>query len=176
MILTIDHEPSVSSRRIDSPVGVLTLFADEHALLGVYFEGHKPAPRVRETLANAHASVLDAAARDLDAYFADAAHRFSVRRAPRGTELERAVWAVLARIPRGQTRTYGAIATELGRPGAARAIGSAVARNPLSIVVPCHRVIGASGALTGFAGGLSRKRWLLAHEGVELSTSTPSRP
>jgi methylated-DNA-[protein]-cysteine S-methyltransferase len=173
MTPTIDDQPSISSRRIDSPVGVLTLFADARALLGVYFEGHVPAPRVRETVSNAHPTVLDAAARDLEAYFADASHPFSVRLAPRGTELERAVWAELARIPRGLTRTYGAIATKLGRPGAARAVGSAVARNPLSIIVPCHRVIGANGALTGFAGGLARKSWLLTHEGVASAVVAP---
>jgi methylated-DNA-[protein]-cysteine S-methyltransferase len=171
----IDQELSISSRQIDSPVGLLTLLADARALLGVYFVGHTPAPRVRETAPGAHATVLDAAAADLAAYFADATHRFTVRRAPRGTELERAVWAELARIPRGETRSYGSIATRLGRPGAARAVGSAVARNPLSIVVPCHRVVGANGSLTGFAGGLSRKAWLLDHESAEISAGVVRR-
>ena len=153
------------TRRLRSPIGALTLYADAGALVGVYFEGHKPAPRVGETRAGS-SPALDAAEKELRAYFADPTHRMRLRTSAHGTDLERAVWAELARIPRGQTRTYGAIAVAIGRPKAARAVGSAVARNPLSIVVPCHRVIGASGALTGFAGGLPRKQWLLTHEGV----------
>ncbi len=152
-------------RRVRSPLGSLTLYADARALIGVYFEGHRPAPRVGETRVGSSA-VLDEAEEELRAYFADPTHRVRLRTSAQGTELERTVWDELARIPRGQTRTYGAIAAAIGRPKAARAVGSAVARNPLSIVVPCHRVIGAHGALTGFAGGLPRKQWLLTHEGA----------
>jgi methylated-DNA-[protein]-cysteine S-methyltransferase len=169
MTPTID-DAQVFSRQLDSPVGTLTLFADERALLGIYFEGHTPATRLRET-ARGKSAVLDAAARELSAYFASASHRIAIPLGPRGTELQRAVWKELSRIPRGETRTYGAIATKIGRPTAARAVGSAVARNPLSIVVPCHRVVGADGSLTGFAGGLARKAWLLAHEAGATETA-----
>ncbi len=86
-----------------------------------------------------------------------------------GTDFQRRVWAALREIPSGTTRTYGDIAAELGEPGAARAVGLANGANPVAIVVPCHRVIGSAGALTGFGGGLERKRWLLEHEGVLLA-------
>ena len=83
-----------------------------------------------------------------------------------GTDFQRSVWAALRRIPAGETRSYGALAAMLGKPGASRAVGLANGSNPIGIVVPCHRVIGANGTLTGYAGGIARKRWLLAHEGV----------
>ena len=84
--------------------------------------------------------------------------------AARGTDFQQAVWAELAAIPAGQTRTYGDVAAALGKPSASRAVGAATGRNPISIIVPCHRLVGATGALTGYAGGLARKRWLLDHE------------
>lgn len=165
--MTVTTEPVSTrvSRTLPSPLGELTLVADTHALVGLYFEGHRPAPRVTGARGGA-SRALDDAARELEAYFADPARGFCVSSRAEGTPLERAVWAELARIPLGTTRTYGAIAAAIGRPAAARAVGSAVARNPLSIVVPCHRVVGKDGSLTGFAGGLARKAWLLAHEGV----------
>lgn len=166
MIPTIDHGAPIFSRTIPSPLGALTLFADAHALVGVYFEAHHPAPRTKPNREGASA-VLEAAEADFAAYFEDCTHRFRVPLAAPGTELERAVWAELARIPLGKTTTYGAVARVIGRPTAARAVGSAVGRNPLSIVVPCHRVVAANGSLTGFAGGVERKSWLLTHEGVK---------
>ena len=165
MTLTIDRDMSLVARVVASPLGALTLIASADALVGVYFEDHRPAPRVRAARTGPSAA-LDVAEAQLASYFAHASHRPQLPLAPRGSALELAVWSELARIPSGETRTYGAIARALGRPTAARAIGSAVARNPLSIVVPCHRVIGADGSLTGFAGGVERKAWLLAHEGV----------
>lgn len=157
------HEPTLTSLRVPSPVGTLTLVATDEALVSLTFEQHRPAPRA--VGAPGTSRVLDEARADLEAYFRTPDHRPRVRLAPRGTALERAVWAELATIPVGETRTYGAIARAIGRPTAARAVGAAVGRNPLSILVPCHRVVGANGALTGFAGGLERKAWLLAHEG-----------
>ena len=146
----------------DSPVGRLTLTAGPAGLAGVYFEGHAhggPPPGAR-----GEAPVLSEARRQLDGYFAGKRTVFDLRLAPSGAAFQQRVWALLLRIPFGETHTYGALAAQLGNPNAARAVGAAVGRNPISIIVPCHRVVGASGALTGFAGGLDRKRWLLAHE------------
>ena len=101
----------------------------------------------------------------LDRYFAgDLAALDAIPIATAGTDFQRSVWAALRRIPAGSTQGYGALAAQIGKPGAARAVGLANGRNPIGIVVPCHRVIGASGALTGYAGGTERKKWLLAHE------------
>lgn len=100
----------------------------------------------------------------LRAYFAGRSTTFALPLAPRGTAFQQAVWRALLDIAPGETASYGAVAAAAGRPGAARAVGQAVGSNPLGIVVPCHRVIGADGSLTGFGGGLERKRWLLAHE------------
>ncbi len=100
----------------------------------------------------------------LRGYFAGERFEFELPLAPRGTPFQREVWQALREIPCGETATYGEIARQLGRPGASRAVGITNSRNPLAIVVPCHRVIGSSGALTGYASGLERKRWLLEHE------------
>ncbi len=109
-------------------------------------------------------SILDRAERELAAYFAGRLRRFTIPLAPEGTPFQRAVWAALATIPFGETRSYSDVARAVGRPRAVRAVGAANGRNPLALVLPCHRVIGASGALTGYAGGIDRKEWLLAHE------------
>jgi methylated-DNA-[protein]-cysteine S-methyltransferase len=93
-----------------------------------------------------------------------------------GTDFQRQVWAALRRVPAGTTTSYGQLAAALGRPGAARAVGLANAQNPVAVVVPCHRVIGADGSLTGYAGGLHRKRWLLQHEGVALREAAGAQP
>jgi methylated-DNA-[protein]-cysteine S-methyltransferase len=100
----------------------------------------------------------------LDAYFAGELQRFELPLAPRGTEFQRSVWAALLEIPYGSTSTYSELAAAIGRPSACRAVGAANGRNPLAVVVPCHRVIGAAGGLTGYGGGLQRKRLLLALE------------
>lgn len=109
------------------------------------------------------------AARQLAAYFARTRASFELPLAPHGTAFQRAVWSELRAIPAGATRSYAQIAAAVGRPTAVRAVGQAVGRNPLSIVVPCHRVIGSDGSLTGYAGGLDRKRWLLAREGAAVA-------
>ena len=113
----------------------------------------------------------DAAAPAVEAlaeWFADGDCDFDVPLAPRGTAFQQRVWEWLLTIPSGSTTSYGEIAFEIGQPGAARAVGGAVGRNPLSIVVPCHRVIASDGSLGGYASGLDRKRWMLAHEGVPV--------
>lgn len=146
-----------------SPVGPLTLVADGSALIGLYFDGHRRKPRITD-LGSRTDDGFDAAIRQLGEYFAGKRREFDLELAPRGSAFERQVWALLTEIPYGQTRTYGQLAAELGDPGAAQAVGNANGWNPVSIIIPCHRVIAASGSLTGYAGGLHRKRLLLTLE------------
>ncbi|URW75393.1 methylated-DNA--[protein]-cysteine S-methyltransferase [Sphingomonas donggukensis] len=153
--------------RIASPVGKLTLVADDTGLVAILWENDDPrrvplGPLVED----ADHPVLVEAARQLAEYFAGTRTAFDLPLSFRGTEFQKAVWAALCAIPHGTTRSYGEVARAIGRPTATRAVGAANGRNPISIVAPCHRVIGASGALTGFAGGLDAKRYLLALEGV----------
>jgi methylated-DNA-[protein]-cysteine S-methyltransferase len=122
------------------------------------------------------AAHVSEAARQLAAYFARTRASFALPLAPHGTAFQRAVWSELRAIPAGMTRSYGQIAVAVGRPTAVRAVGQAVGRNPLSIVVPCHRVIGSDGSLTGYAGGLDRKRWLLAREGAAVAEAPSLAP
>jgi methylated-DNA-[protein]-cysteine S-methyltransferase len=146
-----------------SPVGTLSLFADEHTLVGVYFPEHAPALEARD---GAGHPVLDRARAQLDAYFAGERTSFDLPLAPPGTAFQRAVWDALRAIPFGHTRSYGQLAAAVGRPKASRAVGAANGQNPIAIVIPCHRVIGADGSLTGYGGGMPRKEWLLRHERV----------
>jgi methylated-DNA-[protein]-cysteine S-methyltransferase len=151
--------------QIVSPLGALLVTSDGDALTSVRFAEHAHmAPLSASSRQDAHAAPLAEAARQLAAYFANELHSFALPLAPRGSEFQRKVWAALAEIPFGATSSYGALARRLGAPNHLRAVGHANARNPLSILVPCHRVVGASGALTGYAGGVWRKRWLLEHE------------
>lgn len=146
-----------------SPVGDLTLVGDEAGLNGVYFPRHLRGPEM-DVLGPRDDEHLADARTQLSEYFAGERTEFDLTLAPKGQEFQQRVWAELVKIPFGQTTTYGAIANALGDPGAAQAVGSANGRNPISIIVPCHRVIGAGGALTGYAGGLDRKRFLLELE------------
>ena len=150
-----------------SPVGTLTLVGEDAGLVAVLWPDDPPVrvPLSAQQEEAAH-PVLAAAVTQLDEYFAGRRTRFDLPLAPRGTAFQRAVWSALGDIPHGHTRSYADVARAIGRPAATRAVGAANGRNPLSIVLPCHRVIGSGGALTGFAGGLPAKRWLLAHEGV----------
>src|SRR5205085_10993638 len=113
---------------------------------------------------NKRSSVLCEAKQQIDEYFAGSRERFDVPLAPAGTSFQRAVWNAIAEVPHGATRTYANLAERVGHPGSARAAGAATGRNPLSIIVPCHRIVGSDGSLTGYAGGLDRKRHLLALE------------
>ncbi|GAM99957.1 methylated-DNA--protein-cysteine methyltransferase [alpha proteobacterium U9-1i] len=141
-----------------SPVGELTLYSDGAALTGIEFEEPKyplePAPRGDD-------KIIAQARRELDAYFAGKLKAFGVALAPRGTPFQQQVWMALRKIPYGATRSYGQQAQAIGSPKASRAVGLANGKNPIPIIVPCHRVIGASGSLTGFGGGLERKKFLL---------------
>jgi methylated-DNA-[protein]-cysteine S-methyltransferase len=150
---------------MESPVGLLRLMADENGLTGVYLPSHKGEPPPVQAWEGAAPPVLLSAREQLDEYFAGKRTVFDLPLAPRGTEFQQEVWRALREIPYGETRSYGELAARVGRPGAARAVGAANGRNPVSIIVPCHRVVGASGALTGYAGGMERKQWLLRHEG-----------
>ena len=148
-----------------SPVGELTLVASDRGLRAVLWaeerEGRVPLPERRDDPAHA---ILTQAVRQLTEYFDGRRRAFDLPLDPDGTAFQKSVWTGLNAIPYGETRSYAALAGAIGRPGASRAVGAANGRNPLSIVTPCHRVIGANGALTGFAGGLAVKQWLLAHE------------
>lgn len=143
--------------RIDAPFGPLTLVAREGALVSVSFSSELEPTRLRDpVLARAEAQLAE--------YLAGRRTTFDLPLRAEGTPFQRAVWAALAQIPFGETTSYAAIARAIGRPNAVRAVGAANGRNPLAIVVPCHRVIGRDGTLTGYAGGLAAKRWLLDHE------------
>ncbi len=149
----------------ESPIGPLTLFATGKALVGLYMGERRPAwPEAAER----STALLERAGAQLDEYFARTRRRFDLPLAPAGTEFQREVWAVLRTIPFGATWSYAEVARRIGRPGAVRAVGAANGQNPIGIVIPCHRVVGSDGSLTGYGGGLPRKRWLLTHEGVEL--------
>ena len=140
---------------VSSPLGPLTVETAGGAITALRFSGgvsDVPEPADRE------------AARQLEAYFQGARQSFDLPVAPAGTSFQRTVWAAMAQIPYGETVTYGELAARIGRPGAARAVGRACGANPIPVILPCHRVVGKNGALTGYAGGLERKRLLLALE------------
>ena len=151
------------TRLMDSPLGVLRLVATPAALTGVYLPAQQCAHLAEAVEAASH-PVLDRAAAELGEYFLGERTSFSTPVVLEGTPFQRSVWEVLGTIPFGEQRSYTWLAREVGRPRAARAAGAANGRNVLSIIVPCHRVVGADGALTGYAGGVEAKRWLLAHE------------
>lgn len=151
--------------RLPTPIGVLTLAATADALCRIEFP-RDAAPLEPRPDTEDRSEVLDEAARQLEDYFAGKRRTFDLPLAPQGTAFQREVWATLARIPYGRTCSYRDLARDVGRPAAVRAVGAANGRNPLPIVLPCHRVIGADGALTGFAGGLPTKAFLLRLEGA----------
>lgn len=154
--------------RIDTPLGPMTAAATDAGLAGLWFDGQTHHPGDIDAPADPDQRWLRAAAKALAAYFARRPLPV-LRFDPQGTPFQQAVWAALREIPSGSTRSYGQIAAAAGRPAALRATGAAIGRNPLSIFVPCHRVIGRDGGLTGYAGGLARKRALLRHEGVAVA-------
>jgi methylated-DNA-[protein]-cysteine S-methyltransferase len=153
-----------------TPLGRLLLVGEldakgDLALTGIYLEQHRRGPALDPAWVE-DARAFGEVTRQLDEYFAGSRHSFDLPLAAAGTPFQCRVWDALAHIPWGATVTYAELAVRAGRPGAARAVGAAVGRNPISIVVPCHRVIGADGALTGYAGGVDRKAFLLALEGA----------
>jgi methylated-DNA-[protein]-cysteine S-methyltransferase len=149
-----------------SPLGEVLLAASEQGLAGVWFvQGQQHMPDTSAWRTNEAHPTLKTAAQQLTEYFSGQRHTFDVPiHSAWGTPFQRAVWQALQRIPYGHTSTYGEIARAIGNANAVRAVGAAIGQNPHTIIVPCHRVVGANGSLTGFAGGLDRKTFLLAHE------------
>lgn len=161
--------------RLPSPIGELVLAASDTALTGVYFPTSRhgpppvdPAGWVEDDGKGPAGEILTRARRELTEYFARTRTAFDVPLEATGSAFEHRVWDALRTIPCGVTTSYGELARRLGDPRATRAVAAANGRNPIPIIVPCHRVVGANGELTGFGGGLDRKRWLLEHEGVLL--------
>ena len=153
---------SLAYKVIESPVGKLKLVASDEGLVAVLWENDNPRRvRLSELIENKQHPVLTETEKQLGEYFAGKRKTFSVSLDMRGTSFQKNVWEALLGIPFGETRSYGQLAKQLGNPQAVRAVGAANGRNPVSIIVPCHRVIGSSGKLTGFAGGLDTKAYLL---------------
>jgi methylated-DNA-[protein]-cysteine S-methyltransferase len=158
-------DPPFWRTTIDTPIGPLGLTATEAGLAEIWFGGYGP-KSARGAGESDPGGVLERASAQLLEYFAGSRMTFDLPLAPAGSGFELSVWELLRGIPAGQTASYGELARKLGDPTLARAVGRANGQNPLPIVVPCHRVIGADGSLVGFGGGLERKRWLLEHEGA----------
>jgi methylated-DNA-[protein]-cysteine S-methyltransferase len=153
--------------RIRTPLGTLLATAEGDTLTGLYFEGGRHAPEASpEWTEDAACAPLKRCARQIADYLDGKRKDFDLPMTPSGTAFQQRVWREIARIPYGKTITYAELAKRAGSPGSARAAGAATGRNPLSIIVPCHRVVGSSGSLTGYAGGLDRKARLLRLEGI----------
>lgn len=149
----------------DSPHGQMLLAANDEGVTGVYFDGQKYFPnKEKQWRRDGRHALLQQAKRELIEYFAGERKRFEVALAPEGTPFQRAVWKAISTVGFGDTISYGELARRAGCPGSARAAGAATGRNPIGIIVPCHRIVGSNGSLTGYAGGLARKRALLALE------------
>ncbi|MGI9874299.1 methylated-DNA--[protein]-cysteine S-methyltransferase [Vibrio chagasii] len=149
----------------DSPLGTVTLQANEQGLLGVWFETHTTKPEYLGTQEDSF-PIFQSVKDQLDRYFAGEAVQFDVPIAAKGTPFQQSVWRALTTIPYGETWSYAQLADAIGNPKAVRAVGLANGKNPVSVIVPCHRVIGKNGKLTGYAGGIERKQRLLAIEGI----------
>jgi methylated-DNA-[protein]-cysteine S-methyltransferase len=165
-------KPKVKGKRMpyydyyDSPHGRMLLVSNETAVTAVYFVGQKyAATPQKDWKRDGELAPLRQARRELDEYFAGKRRRFGVSLEPAGTPFQRAVWKAIAAVGFGETISYGELAKRAGRPGSARAAGAATGRNPISVVVPCHRIVGSDGSLTGYAGGLKKKQALLKLEG-----------
>lgn len=162
---------SFAYKAIHSPVGELKLVASDKALVAVLWENDSPERVPFDALVKLTAHpILTETERQLGEYFAGKRKSFSVALDLRGTSFQRSIWEALLTIPFGETRSYGDLARKLGNPQAARAVGAASGRNPISIIVPCHRLVGSTGKLTGFAGGLDAKSRLLAIESKKHSS------
>jgi len=159
---------------VQSPVGPLTLRARDGRLTGLHMHQQRHAP-ARSPQWRPDERGFEEALAQLQAYFAGALTDFDVPLELEGTDFQRRVWSALREIPYGETISYGELARRVGSPGAARAVGLANGRNPVGIIVPCHRVIGADGSMTGYGGGLARKVWLLEHEAAHAASSNHTR-
>ncbi|MFC4257866.1 methylated-DNA--[protein]-cysteine S-methyltransferase [Marinobacter lacisalsi] len=152
---------------LDSPIGTLLITGDGDAITGLHMEQQATRPTMGEHW-HRDDQRFQEALEQLTAYFEGTLQQFDLPLAGAGTGFQQAVWAALREIPYGQTETYGQLARRIGNQKASRAVGLANRRNPIGIIVPCHRVIGANGSLTGYAGGIERKQWLLAHEQAHM--------
>lgn len=161
-------------RWMKSPVGKLLLAADERGLRFLLFAEGRTPPRIEPDWKN-DSRLLQEPARQLSAFFAGELHQFDLPLAPQGTEFQKRVWDALLEIPFGETTSYGELARRLGNPTASRAVGLANGSNPIAIIIPCHRVIGSNGKLTGYGGGLPNKRWLLDFEHNQLRLAFGNR-
>ncbi len=157
---------------IDSPIGELLVTATDDAMTGLEMA---PFERPDEPARARPNTILRAAKTQLNAYFRGKQTTFDLPLAPAGTPFQQGVWQELTRIPLGETITYAQLAERVGRPGSFRAVGAANGRNPISLIIPCHRVIGSGGSLTGYGGGIDRKRWLLDHEAAMTTASRGTR-
>lgn len=180
--MTTIHAALEAQARADTPLGPITLAASPGGLAGLWFDGQKHHPGPLAAPVDPHQRWIAQALNELraywkgDAYWQGDARGFRVAIDPQGSDFQRAVWQALCGIDRGRTQSYGEVALRLGRPAAVRAVAAAVGRNPLSIIVPCHRVLGHDGSLTGYAGGLERKAALLELEGVMHQVRPSERP
>ena len=165
----------IELERIDTPIGTVEVAVADDALVAIDFADCRDR---MEMLLSQRFGAVSLSERAGNSRLGESVRRYfagslaalnDVSINPGGTRFQRSVWEALRRVPAGRTATYGEIATAIGRPDAARAVGAANSRNPVALAIPCHRIVGADGSLTGYAGGLSRKRWLLAHEGVSLT-------
>ncbi len=157
----------------ETPIGPIRLIANSETLVGVYFAGHRGAPQLQPKQTGRHA-ILDHAKRELLEYLAGQRQAFATPLSAEGTLFQNKVWQGLTAIAYGDRISYAELAQRIGACGSARAVGTANGKNPLSIFVPCHRVIGTSGQLAGYAGGVAAKRWLLAHEHQVLCKANPN--
>ena len=177
----MNHPPDTRYALVPSQIGeLLVLIDDRDRLAGLYVGGEPGAPALDPAWQAAGVAAAEAGAQ-LDAYFAGELTDFDLEVAPSGTPFQLEVWSVLATIPYGETVSYRDVADEVGRPHASRAVGQANGRNPISVVIPCHRVVAAGGGLGGYGWGLDRKRWLLDHEARVLisgggAAPRPTRP
>ncbi|MDP9900039.1 methylated-DNA--[protein]-cysteine S-methyltransferase [Variovorax ginsengisoli] len=157
----------IRMRHLQSPLGGITLAASDLGLVGLWFDDQRHAPDMTPWQTDAADDLLTQAATQVLAYFAGQRRDFDLPLdLSHGTPFQQSVWAALRAIPCGATTSYGVLSADIGKPAAVRAVGAAVGRNPISLIVPCHRVLGADGSLTGYAGGLDRKTALLALEGA----------
>lgn len=154
--------------RADTPLGPITLAATERGLAGLWFDDQKHHPGAIEAPVDAGQRWIVQALDELAGYWCDGSALFTIALDPQGTPFQQSVWEALRGIPAGRTLSYGGLAQQLGRASAVRAVGAAIGRNPVAVIVPCHRVLGTSGSLTGYAGGLERKAALLRLEGCLL--------
>lgn len=149
----------------ESPIGEILLTSDGQSLTGLYLKGQKHFPTQTDSWQQAAiAPPLPQVAQQLTEYFSSQRQTFDLPLAACGTNFQQTVWSLLPNIPYGETISYGSLAHKIGKPGSSRAVGAANGRNPISIIVPCHRVVASNGKLTGYAGGIDKKQWLLAHE------------